>query len=102
MTGIVLPTHIISEIVRYLPNIYFKHVLVLNKQCSNILLAEYEIRNIKHTFLFLLENSIIKRTLCISNISLGEKYGGNYKCKSRRDYKRGSLFCNFCNHIYYN
>lgn len=96
-----LPINIIIKSFQYLQDNDFRQTILLNKYVSKCLLSEFQLRNRKSQFIRIIIDGLINRDTCISNIQLEKGYQNKYSCKSKRDYRRGSLFCNFCCHIYY-
>ena len=95
MSKELLPFEIILKIFKYIPNNNFSNIIVINKYISNDLKHEIFMR--KHKFII---NKLIYNTQCFSNINLGNKNGGIFRCRSKKDIVDGSVFCNFCNFIH--
>ena len=94
-----IPTYLIIRILPYLNDADFRYSILINKSCQKYLLEEYQKRYRKHYFIKIILDPFINREICFSNIQLRKVHGGRYNCKSKRDYKNGSIFCSFCNYV---
>lgn len=87
-----IPSEIMAAIFSYTPDHVFCQVLSINKEI-NLKLRDKLYQRIKRRVI----NTIIRDNVCLSNLNLGEH--GNFRCKSSKDRRCGSVFCSFCHHV---
>lgn len=95
-----IPIELVTNILKYGDYKDLEKSIILNKKIKNILIHEYQ-TSCQKEYYFKIVNNMIKRDICFSHINLGPKHGEIYRCNSKIEANKGSVFCSLCNFINY-